>query len=135
MTRSDRAHWTRLGRILARPFSSRTVGPEAFTNRSSATSPQATAGVCWWTRDGPFLEPPPGNISYQEKDSTHTSSSLSYYGIQTPTGKYNEFPLILLSDYFFFCQSANGYLISCKNNVDPICWYQHIWKHKQDCIF
>jgi len=57
--------WTRLGIVLVRTFSSQTVGLEVFTKQSSATSPQATAGVFWWTQDGPFLEPPQGNIIYQ----------------------------------------------------------------------
>lgn len=53
--------WRKLARTLDSPFSSWTVDPEDFIRRSSATSPQATAGVFWLTRAGPFLEPPPGN--------------------------------------------------------------------------
>ncbi|KAG7230101.1 hypothetical protein INR49_009821 [Caranx melampygus] len=41
-------------------YLSQTVPKEDSTSQSNATPPPATAGVCWWTLDGPYLEPPPG---------------------------------------------------------------------------
>lgn len=57
----------KLGCILDRPSSFLTVDPVDFIKQSSATSPRATAGVFWLTQDGPFLEPPPGNLFMWEK--------------------------------------------------------------------
>lgn len=41
-----------------------TVPKEDCTSRSNATPPPATAGVCWWTPDGPYLVPPRGGRDF-----------------------------------------------------------------------
>ncbi|TNN26077.1 hypothetical protein EYF80_063787 [Liparis tanakae] len=60
VTRSSSRPRRRRGCTRTTPSSSRTAPRGACTSRSSATPPPATAGVCWWTRDGPYLGPPPG---------------------------------------------------------------------------
>lgn len=117
MTRSDRARWTRLGRIPARPFSSQTAGRGGFTNRSSATSLRATAGVFWWTQDGPFLEPPPGNIFHRK--STKPIYLWSYHSIYMSTRIYNK--LLSLLDVYFLSQ-----MITSVTRINPKRGHQYL---------
>lgn len=63
VTKRDRVHLTRLGRTLERASLSQTVGRWACTSLCSATSPPATAGVCWQTQDDPYPEPRPGKYT------------------------------------------------------------------------
>lgn len=52
--------WKRPGRILGRALSSLSVPLGGSISQCSATSPLATAGVCWWTRGAHCLGPPHG---------------------------------------------------------------------------
>lgn len=45
-------------------YSYQTVPKEDCTSQSNATPLPATAGACWWTLDGPYLGPPPGEREF-----------------------------------------------------------------------
>lgn len=52
--------WRRPGRTPGRALSSQSAPLGGSISRCSATSPRATAGVCWWTRGAHCLGPPHG---------------------------------------------------------------------------
>lgn len=60
VTRRGRVPWRRPGRTPGRALSSQSAPLGGSTSRCSATSPRATAGVCWWTRGARYLGPPHG---------------------------------------------------------------------------
>ncbi len=68
MTRSSSLPRKRQGNTRTMLCSYQTVPKEDCTSRSNATPPLATAGVCWWTPDGPYLGPPRGgrDFSYRK---------------------------------------------------------------------
>lgn len=63
VTRRGRVPWKRPGRIPGRALSSRSVPPGGSTSLCNATSPLATAGVCWWIRGARCPGPPRGKPS------------------------------------------------------------------------
>lgn len=85
VTRRGRAPWKRPGRIPGRALSSPSAPPGGSTSLCNATSPLATAGVCWWTRGARCPGPPrgkpspphtPGACPVPEMDPGGRSSSL-----------------------------------------------------------
>lgn len=64
VTRSSSLPRKRRGNTRTMLYSYRTVPREDSTSQSNATPPPATAGVCWWTLDGPYLGPPPGGKEF-----------------------------------------------------------------------
>lgn len=60
VTRRGRVPWRRPGRTPGRALSSQSAPRGGSISRCSATSPRATAGVCWWTRGARCLGPPHG---------------------------------------------------------------------------
>lgn len=80
--------WKRPGRILVRALSSQSVPLGASISQCNATSPLATAGVCWWTRGDRCLGPPRGMSP--PTSPSHPSLSCPSVG---PWGKRTSFLL------------------------------------------
>lgn len=64
VTRSSSLPRKKRGNTRTMLFLYQTVPKEDCTSPSNATPTPATAGVCWWTPDGPYLGPPPGGRDF-----------------------------------------------------------------------
>lgn len=60
VTRRGRVPWRRPGKTPGRALSSQSAPLGGSISQCSATSPRATAGVCWWTQGARCLGPPHG---------------------------------------------------------------------------
>lgn len=81
VTRSSSPPRKRLGSTRTMLCSYPTVPKEDSTRRSNVTPPPATAGVCWWTLDGPYLGPPPGgrDLTYGTFTLIYTHSFIAWF--------------------------------------------------------